>query len=64
MQLRKKKKTEFVNKISTGYAVLIRTYVDFLKSKLAYHRIHPEFNGNFDYEEYISLKNVDDPNEG
>ncbi|CAG8769829.1 4828_t:CDS:2, partial [Cetraspora pellucida] len=29
-----------------------------------YHRHHPEFNGNFVYEDYISLKNVDDPNEG
>jgi len=47
-----------------GYGTLIRVYVDFLKAKLAYHRHHPEFNGNFDYEEYISLKNVDDPNEG
>ncbi|GBC50871.2 ANTH-domain-containing protein [Rhizophagus irregularis] len=49
---------------SRGYGTLIRVYVDFLKAKLAYHRHHPEFNGNFDYEEYISLKNVDDPNEG
>ncbi|CAG8433050.1 8592_t:CDS:10 [Diversispora eburnea] len=47
-----------------GYGILIRAYVEFLKSKLAYHRIHPEFNGNFDYEDYVSLKNVDDPNEG
>ncbi|RIA92424.1 ANTH domain-containing protein [Glomus cerebriforme] len=47
-----------------GYGTLIREYVDFLRAKLAYHRHHPEFNGNFDYEDYISLKNVDDPNEG
>ncbi|CAG8617448.1 16903_t:CDS:10, partial [Dentiscutata erythropus] len=47
-----------------GYGVLIRAYVEFLKAKLDYHRHHPEFNGNFDYEDYISLKNVDDPNEG
>ncbi|CAG8533852.1 11090_t:CDS:10, partial [Funneliformis caledonium] len=39
-------------------------YVNFLRAKLTYHRHHPEFNGNFDYEDYISLKNVDDPNEG
>ena len=48
----------------TGYGTLIRSYVEFLRAKLAYHRRHPEFNGNFDYEDYISLKNVDDPNEG
>ena len=47
-----------------GYGTLIRAYVDFLRAKLSYHRHHPEFNGNFDYEDYISLKNVDDPNEG
>ncbi|CAG8500681.1 6435_t:CDS:10 [Funneliformis mosseae] len=37
---------------------------DGMRAKLTYHRHHPEFNGNFDYEDYISLKNVDDPNEG
>lgn len=47
-----------------GYGTLIRNYVDLLLFKLAYHRNHPEFNGSFDYEEYISLKNIDDPNEG
>ncbi|KAI8374188.1 ANTH domain-containing protein [Radiomyces spectabilis] len=47
-----------------GYGTLIRNYVDLLLHKLQYHRDHPEFNGEFDYEEYISLKNVDDPNEG
>ncbi|GAA5808667.1 hypothetical protein MFLAVUS_002060 [Mucor flavus] len=47
-----------------GYGNLIRAYVDFLLHKLQYHRTHPEFNGTFDYEEYISLKNIDDPNEG
>jgi hypothetical protein len=47
-----------------GYGNLIRSYVDFLLHKLQYHRTHPEFNGTFDYEEYISLKNIDDPNEG
>ncbi|KAI8367367.1 ANTH domain-containing protein [Choanephora cucurbitarum] len=47
-----------------GYGTLIRAYVDFLLHKLQYHRSHPEFNGTFDYEEYISLKNIDDPNEG
>ncbi|KAI8064718.1 ANTH domain-containing protein [Gongronella butleri] len=47
-----------------GYGTLIRQYVDLLLHKLHYHRDHPEFNGTFDYEEYISLKNIDDPNEG
>ncbi|RUS34823.1 ANTH domain-containing protein [Jimgerdemannia flammicorona] len=47
-----------------GYGILIRAYVEFLMKKLNYHRLHPEFTGNFDYEEYISLKNIDDPNEG
>ncbi|CAG8534007.1 17052_t:CDS:10 [Acaulospora colombiana] len=47
-----------------GYGRLIREYVEFLRAKLRYHRVHPEFNGNFDYEDYVSLKNVDDPNEG
>ncbi|GJJ69326.1 hypothetical protein EMPS_01672 [Entomortierella parvispora] len=47
-----------------GYATLIRNYVDFLHSKLRYHSNHPEFNGTFDYKEYISLKGIDDPNEG
>lgn len=29
----------------TGYGPLIREYVFFLESKLAFHRQHPEFNG-------------------
>ncbi|KAF9574003.1 sla2 Src-like adaptor 2 [Mortierella alpina] len=47
-----------------GYATLIRAYVDFLHSKLRYHSHHTEFNGTFDYNEYISLRGIDDPNEG
>lgn len=47
-----------------GYAPLIRDYVYFLQAKLAFHRQHPEFNGLFEYEEYISLKSINDPNEG
>lgn len=47
-----------------GYAPLIREYVYFLESKLSFHRNHPEFNGLFEYEEYISLKTINDPNEG
>lgn len=47
-----------------GYGQLIRAYVGFILAKLRFHRHHPEFNGLFEYEEYISLKNIDDPNEG
>lgn len=47
-----------------GYGALIREYVFFLESKLNFHRDHPEFNGLFEYEEYISLKTINDPNEG
>ncbi|KAL5337546.1 ANTH domain-containing protein [Aspergillus crustosus] len=47
-----------------GYGPLIREYVFYLESKLTFHRNHPEFNGLFEYEEYISLKSINDPNEG
>ena len=47
-----------------GYAPLIKTYVQFILSKLRFHRLRPEFNGLFEYEEYVTLKGIDDPNEG
>jgi len=47
-----------------GYGRLIQEYVFFLINKLTFHRNHPEFNGTFEYEEYISLKSINDPNEG
>ena len=47
-----------------GYQPLIQEYIFFLLSKLKFHREHPEFNGTFEYEEYISLKSINDPNEG
>lgn len=47
-----------------GYGPLIREYVYFLLAKLTFHQQHPEFNGTFEYEEYISLKAINDPNEG
>ncbi|KAI0897503.1 ANTH-domain-containing protein [Annulohypoxylon nitens] len=47
-----------------GYGPLIREYVYFLSAKLSFHQQHPEFNGTFEYEEYISLKAINDPNEG
>lgn len=49
---------------SKGYGTLIRAYVDYLLAKLQFHRYHAEFNGTFEYEEYITLKNIHDPNEG
>ncbi|KAJ2017027.1 sla2 Src-like adaptor 2 [Coemansia sp. RSA 376] len=47
-----------------NYSVLIRAYVNFLLAKLEYHRLHPDFRGDFDYEEYVSLRGTNDPNEG
>lgn len=47
-----------------GYGPLIQAYVSFILSKLKFHRIHREFNGLFEYEEYVSLKNIDNPDEG
>lgn len=52
------------SKLILGYGGLIRTYVSFLLSKLRFHRVRPEFNGLFEYEEYVTLKGIDDPNEG
>ncbi|POS84388.1 ANTH-domain-containing protein [Erysiphe pulchra] len=47
-----------------GYGPLIREYISFLMAKLSFHGQHPDFNGTFEYEEYISLKGINDPNEG
>lgn len=47
-----------------NYSPLIQEYIFYLVSKLSFHRNHPEFNGTFEYEEYISLKSINDPNEG
>lgn len=47
-----------------GYAPLIRAAVQYILQKLRFHRHHKEFNGMFEYEEYISLKNIDNPDEG
>ncbi|KAI9655821.1 MAG: sla2 Src-like adaptor 2 [Bathelium mastoideum] len=47
-----------------GYGQLIQEYIYYLLAKLAFHRQHQEFNGTFEYEEYISLKSTNDPNEG
>ncbi|KAJ1912366.1 sla2 Src-like adaptor 2 [Tieghemiomyces parasiticus] len=47
-----------------GYGNLIRGYINFLLAKLEYHRLHPEFRGDFDYDDFTSLKETNDPNEG
>lgn len=47
-----------------GYGPLIHEYVYYILAKLSFHQSHPEFNGTFEYEEYISLKAINDPNEG
>jgi hypothetical protein len=47
-----------------GYGPLIQEYVHFLLAKLSFHAQHPDFNGTFEYEEYLSLKGIHDPNEG
>lgn len=47
-----------------SYAKLIQEYVRLLLKKLYFHKVHPDFNGTFEYEEYISLRNINDPNEG
>lgn len=49
---------------SYGYGPLISSYVSFLLTKIEFHRTHPEFTGNFDYEEYLSIKGVQDLDEG
>ncbi|XBW37308.1 hypothetical protein QEN19_002890 [Hanseniaspora menglaensis] len=47
-----------------AYGDLIYGYVNFLLSKLKFHRNNKGFSGTFEYEEYISLRTVDDPNQG
>lgn len=49
---------------SSSYGRLINQYDRFLLRKLDFHRNNPGFNGTFEYEEYISLRTVNDPNEG
>jgi hypothetical protein len=47
-----------------GYGPLIKAYVKFIVEKLRFHARYPMFTGTFDYEEYLTLKGVEDPNEG
>lgn len=49
----------------TEYGKLIKEYVRYLVKKLNFHATHKGFhNGIFEYEEYVSLVNVSDPDEG
>ncbi|GAA6005043.1 hypothetical protein JCM10207_008488 [Rhodosporidiobolus poonsookiae] len=50
--------------VTRGYGSLIRAYVKLILAKLKFHRHHTAFNGLFEYEEYIALRGIDDPNEG
>lgn len=47
-----------------GYGRLIKEYVIYLLKKLSFHRNHRGFNGTFEYEEYVSLVTVENPDEG
>ncbi|CAI8500703.1 unnamed protein product [Pichia kudriavzevii] len=46
------------------FQVLIPEYVNYILQKLRFHHNHRGFNGTFEYEEYVSLRTVSDPNEG
>ncbi|SSD58689.1 related to cytoskeleton assembly control protein Sla2 [Saccharomycodes ludwigii] len=46
------------------YGRLISEYIHFLLMKLQFHRTHDGFNGTFEYEEYVSLVTVSNPDEG
>lgn len=47
-----------------AYGRLINQYDRYILQKLDFHRNNPGFNGTFEYEEYLSLRAVSDPNEG
>ena len=36
----------YSDRIAAGYGQLIQEYIYYLLAKLAFHRQHPEFNGN------------------
>lgn len=62
---------DFINSLSsvfpshgTPYGRLINQYDRYLLQKLDFHRNNPGYTGTFEYEEYISLRAVNDPNEG
>lgn len=54
-----------VHSSGSEYGTLIREYVRYLVLKLDFHAHHKGFNnGTFEYEEYVSLVSVADPDEG
>ncbi|GME83655.1 unnamed protein product [Ambrosiozyma monospora] len=61
---------EWISSLSNFHAVdssmgrLIIEYSNYLVKKLHFHHDHRGFNGTFEYEEYVSLSTVSDPNEG
>ncbi|KAI5949535.1 SLA2 [Candida jiufengensis] len=62
---------DFISSLATvfpshgsAYGRLINQYDRYLLQKLDFHRNNPGFNGTFEYEEYLSLRAVNDPNEG
>lgn len=48
----------------SGYSKLIAGYAEYLCNKIDFHRDYPAFSGTFDYEEYVSLRGIDNPDEG
>lgn len=46
-----------------GYKPLIHGYSNYILCKLVFHSQNPDFNGTFDYTEYVSLKGTNDVNE-
>ncbi|KAG0669730.1 sla2 Src-like adaptor 2 [Maudiozyma exigua] len=54
-----------IHSSGSEYGTLIRDYVRYLILKLDFHSHHKGFNnGTFEYEEYVSLVSVADPDEG
>lgn len=48
----------------TPYGRLISQYDKYILQKLDFHRNNPGYTGTFEYEEYVLLRAVNDPNEG
>lgn len=53
-----------VHSTGFGYGPLIRAYVPYILGKIDFHQVRPQFTGNFDYEEYLSVRGVSDPDAG